>query len=65
MDNEKQNPSSPASNPNSNQGETKKVRFEEPVEERERLWKHESEIPDASSNRSTGNAENGQRTDSN
>jgi len=64
MDNEKQNPSTPASNPDSNQGETKKVRFDEPVEEKERLWKHESEIPDAS-NRSTGKSESGERSDSN
>jgi len=63
MENEKQNPSTPASNPNSNNNDEKKVRFEEPVEERERLWKHESEIPDAS-DKSRG-PRSGESSDSN
>ena len=55
----------PPLDPNINKGESKPVRNDqdEPQTE-ERLWKHESEIPDRS-NESQGKTGSGQRTDSN
>ena len=50
--------------PNPNQGESKPVRNDEPMEEPQRLWKHESEIPDAS-DKSKDTSRSGQRSDSN
>ena len=47
MQNDKQS-ITPAANPDQNKGELKPARFEEQQEQQERLWKHESEIPDAS-----------------
>ena len=64
MDNEKQDRSFPEANPKSDKGESKPVRNEEQPQQEERLWKHESEIPDSSSE-SKGNVGSGQRRDSN
>ncbi len=61
MQNEKH---APPLDPNPSKGESKPVRNEEPREESQRLWKHESEIPDASK-KSTDNSAPGQRSDSN
>lgn len=65
MDNEKQNQSIPAANPNSNQGESQQVNNNEWMEERERLWKHESEIPDATKDPKQGAAGSGERREGN
>ena len=55
----------PPLDPNTKQGESQPVRNDQQEEqERERLWKHESEVPDASTE-STGNKDRDQRTDSN
>ena len=65
MDNEKQNQSIPATNPNSNQGEAQQVNNNELMEERERLWKHESEIPDATTDPKEGATGSGERREGN
>ena len=70
MDNEKQDTSTPDSNPKSDKGESRPVRNEEQTQPEERLWKHESEIPDSSSESkgpfdSAQDVGSGQRRDSN
>ena len=49
MDTQNQNTPSPAPNPNEKKDEVIPVRNDEQPQQNERLWKHESEIPDRSS----------------